>query len=96
MEAITRKVKCVRGVGLIKAGKNVLNRIQQIGPDPAPVAAFKEPFQPPVFEAPNHQDTQCSDACHLSSADSYGDILRAAPAVGLRYGRYCPKGVVTI
>jgi len=28
MQAITRKVKCLRRVGLIEAGKNVLNRVQ--------------------------------------------------------------------
>jgi len=57
MQTITRKVKRLRRVGLIEAGKNVLNRVQYIGPYPAPVVAFVEPFQDPVFEAPNHEGT---------------------------------------
>jgi hypothetical protein len=61
-------------VGLIEAGKNVLNRVQQIGSYPTPVAAIIEPFQAPAFEAPYHQRTPQSEACHLSSVDSCGDI----------------------
>ena len=55
MQAITRKVKRLRRVGLIEAGEDILNRIQQIGPYPAPVASFVEPLQASMFEAPDHQ-----------------------------------------
>jgi len=40
---------------LIKAAQNVIYVVQQIGPYPAPVVAFKKALETPVFEASNHR-----------------------------------------
>jgi hypothetical protein len=57
MKAITREIHGLRRAGVIKAGKNILNHIQQVAANPAAVVAFIKTFQAAVFEAPNHQDT---------------------------------------
>ena len=57
MQAIAGKVERLRRCGLIEAAQNVFYVIQQIRPYPAPVVAFKKPFQAPVFEASDHRDT---------------------------------------
>ncbi len=44
-------------MGSIETGENVFYLFQQIGPYPALIAALKEPFQAPVFEASDHQGT---------------------------------------
>ncbi len=57
VQPVTGKVKCLRRVRLIEAGKNILNRVQQVGSYLAAVTTFVEPFQTPMLEAPNQQDT---------------------------------------
>lgn len=57
VQTITGKVNRLRRIGFIQAGKNILNRIQKVGPYPAPVAPFVKPFQASMLEAPNHEDT---------------------------------------
>jgi hypothetical protein len=57
VKTITGKIKRVRRCSLIENRQNLLNRVHPIGPYPAPMAAFVEPFQAPVLEAPNHQST---------------------------------------
>jgi hypothetical protein len=57
VKTVTGKIKRLRRGGRIKDGQNLLNRVHQVGSYPAPVAALIEPFQTPVFEAPNHQGT---------------------------------------
>src|ERR1017187_718865 len=57
MEAIAGKVKGLRRRGLIETTQNVFDVVHQIRPYAAPVVAFKEPFQAPVFEASDHRDT---------------------------------------
>ena len=57
VQTITGKIHSLRCGRFIEAGKNILNHLQQVGPYSTPVTAFIEPFQAPVFEAPNHQST---------------------------------------
>jgi hypothetical protein len=52
MQAITGKVHGLRRVGIIEAGKNILNRLQQVRPYPAAVVAFIKSLQP-MFKTPN-------------------------------------------
>jgi len=54
MQPVAGEVERLRRRGMIEAAKNVFDRFQQIGPYAAPAIAFMEPFQAPVFEAPNH------------------------------------------
>jgi len=53
MQTITGNFHSLRSVGTIKAGKNVLNRLQQVGANPAAVVAFIKSLQPAMFKTPN-------------------------------------------
>jgi len=57
MQPVAGEVEGLRRRRLIEAGKNVLYRFQQISPYPAPVAAFIQPFQAPMLETSDQQDT---------------------------------------
>jgi hypothetical protein len=46
---ITGKVKHLRHIRLVETGKNVSNDIQHVGAYPAPVVAFIESLQTPVY-----------------------------------------------
>lgn len=54
VQPVAGQIHCLRGLGRIKAGQNILNPVQQIRPYLARVAAFIQAFQPSVFEAFNH------------------------------------------
>ena len=54
VQPVAGKIHRLRGLGRIKAGKNILNPVQQIRPYLARVAAFIEAFQPAMFKAFNH------------------------------------------
>jgi len=57
MQAVAGKVKRLWRRGLIETTQNVFYVVQQIRPYAAPVVAFKEAFQAPMFEASNHRGT---------------------------------------
>jgi hypothetical protein len=57
MKAITGKVERLRPVGFIETSKNILDVFQQVGPYPAPIVAFIEPFQTATLETLNHEGT---------------------------------------
>jgi hypothetical protein len=52
MQTIPGKVERLRRFGFIEACKNIFNRVQQVVAYPAPVTAFVEPLQAPMFETP--------------------------------------------
>ena len=54
VKAIPWNIQSLRRGSGVENRKNSFNRVHQIRPYPAPVAALIEPFQTPVFEAPNH------------------------------------------
>src|ERR1035437_6274089 len=70
VQTITGKIKRLWRSGLIQDGQNLLNRVHQIRPYPAPVAALIEPFQAPVLEAPNHQNTPKTVCCQVSGVNN--------------------------
>lgn len=57
VKTVTGKIKRLRRSGPIEDGQNLLHRVHQIRPNPAPVPTLIKPFQASVFEAPNHQST---------------------------------------
>jgi hypothetical protein len=57
MKAIPWNIQGLRRGSGVEDGKNPLNRLQQIRPYPAPVAAFIKPSEAPVLETPDHQYT---------------------------------------
>jgi hypothetical protein len=57
MQAIAGNIQSLRRGGGVENREDSFNGLQQVRPYPAPVAAFIEPFEAPVFEAPNHKDT---------------------------------------
>jgi hypothetical protein len=54
MQAISRKIERLGYLGSIKAAKNILDCISQVGPNAAGVIALVEPLQALVSESPNH------------------------------------------
>jgi hypothetical protein len=55
VEAVRGKAKSVGRSRCVENRQNFLDGIGQIRPNPAPIAAFMEPLQPPMLETPNHQ-----------------------------------------
>jgi hypothetical protein len=57
VKAIPWNIQSLRRSGGVKNRKDSLSRVHHVRPYTAPVAALIEPFQTPVLEAPNHQNT---------------------------------------
>jgi hypothetical protein len=55
MPAISGQVKGLRRIGGVKNGENSFDSIQQIGANPASVAAFVKAFKASTLEVPNHE-----------------------------------------
>src|ERR1022692_4534859 len=55
VQTITGKINSLRRVGVIEAGKNILNHFQKIGANSAAVLAFIKLLQTAMFEAPNRE-----------------------------------------
>ena len=53
--AIARNVQSLRRAGIVENRQHARYRFQQVGTYPAPVAAFIEPFENAMFEAPDHR-----------------------------------------
>jgi len=57
MQPITGNIQSLWRVGGVENREDSFNRLQQVGTYPAAVAAFLEPFEAMMLEAPNHQGT---------------------------------------
>jgi hypothetical protein len=57
VQAIARNIQSLWSSRAIEIREDSFDSLQQIGPYPAAVAAFIEPFEATMIEAPNHQDT---------------------------------------
>jgi hypothetical protein len=54
VQAIARYIQALRCRGGVKHREDSFNRVHQVRPYPAPVAAFIETFQATMLETPNH------------------------------------------
>ena len=66
MKVIARNIQRLRRTGVVENCKDSFNRVPHIGPYPAEVALLVEPFQSPMFEAPNHLSILYIVYCRLS------------------------------
>jgi len=57
MQAIAGNIQSLRCGGGVENREDSFNRLQQVGTYPAAVAAFIEPFEATMLEAPYHQGT---------------------------------------
>src|SRR5437879_23387 len=57
VQSIPGNFQSLRRGGSVENGEDSLNCLQQVSPYPAPVAALIEPFQAPMLEASDQQDT---------------------------------------
>jgi hypothetical protein len=55
VQTIPGEIQTLRAGGGIENCKDSFHGFQEVGPYPAPVAAFIETFQASMLEAPNHQ-----------------------------------------
>src|SRR6266853_113585 len=81
MQAIARKVKCLRAVGGVERGQNIFDLVDEVSSDLAAVAALVKSFQSPMFEARHHRP-QCTATSVTCQPDACG------PSRDLEHNKY--------